>query len=64
MIGINDFLCNIRFFEHGYTIPFHKTYDALIDLITVNLPKTKLYLVSMLPMNSRSEGQLNDQKCI
>lgn len=60
MIGINDFLCNVRFFDHGYTIPFYKTFDVLIDLIRTNLPKTKLYLVSILPMYPRLEGQLNN----
>ncbi|WP_025724525.1 SGNH/GDSL hydrolase family protein [Acholeplasma granularum] len=64
MIGINDFLCNVRYFDHGYTIPFYKTYDALIDLISVNLPRTNLYLVSMLPMNSRSEGQLTKENVL
>lgn len=58
MIGINDFLCNKRFFEHGYTIPFHKSYDLLIDMITTNLPKAKIYLTTMLPMHERPEGQL------
>lgn len=58
MIGINDFLCNLRYFPHGYTIPFHKTYDALVEMITVNLPRTQVYLISMLPMTGRPEGML------
>lgn len=58
MIGINDFLCNKRFWPHGYTIPFDKTYDVLLDLITTNLPRTKVYLTSILPMSGRSEGLL------
>lgn len=58
MIGINDFLCNLRYFPHGYTIPFHKTYDALVEMISVNLPRTKVYLTSILPMNGRPEGLL------
>jgi lysophospholipase L1-like esterase len=58
MIGINDFLCNKRFWPHGYTIPFEKTYDTLLDLITTNLPRTKIYLSSILPMRGRSEGLL------
>lgn len=62
MIGVNDFLCNIRFFDHGYTIPFHKTYDALIDLISVNLPRTKLYVVSILPLNARKDSPLTKEK--
>ncbi|WP_264229988.1 SGNH/GDSL hydrolase family protein [Acholeplasma laidlawii] len=62
MIGINDFLCNIRFFDHGYTIPFHKTYDALLDLINVNLPRTKVYLVSILPLNARKDSALTKEK--
>lgn len=58
MIGINDFLCNKRYWPHGYTIPFDKTYDVLLDLITTNLPRTKVYLSSILPMNGRPEGML------
>ena len=58
MIGINDFLCNKRYWPHGYTIPFHKTYDTLLDLITINLPRTKVYLSSILPMNGRQDGLL------
>lgn len=58
MIGINDFLCNKRYWPHGYTIPFHKTYDTLLDLITINLPRTKVYLSSILPMNGRPDGLL------
>ncbi|VEU82203.1 SGNH/GDSL hydrolase family protein [Acholeplasma hippikon] len=64
LIGINDFLCNKRFFEHGYTIPFHKTYDTLLDMITVNLPRTKLYVVSMLPVAPRKEGMLNETNAL
>lgn len=51
MVGINDFLCNKRLWINGYTIPFEKTYDVLLDLISTNLPRAKLYLLSILPMN-------------
>ncbi len=51
LIGINDFLCNKRTWEHGYTIPFHKTYDVILDMIRINLPRTKLYVLSILPIN-------------
>lgn len=61
MIGINDFLCNKRFWPHGYTIPFHKTYDVLLDLIAINLPRTKLHLISILPIGNRNEGLLNNE---
>ena len=61
MIGINDFLCNKRYWPHGYTIPFDKTYDVLLDLITTNLPRTKIYLSSILPMSGRSEGLLAEE---
>lgn len=64
LIGINDFLCNKRFYEHGYTIPFHKTYDVLLDLINTNLPRTKLYLVSMLPLYFKSEGMMNKENVL
>lgn len=64
MIGVNDFLCNIRFFDHGYTIPFHKTYDTLLDLITVNLPRTKMYLVSILPLNVRKGSLLTKENVL
>src|SRR5690554_2126314 len=53
MIGINDYLYNIPLYDHAFSIPFHKTYDTLLDLIRVNLPKTKIYLVSILPLNER-----------
>lgn len=64
MIGINDFLCNKRFWPHGYTIPFYKTYDVLLDLIAINLPKTKLHLISILPIGLQSEGLLNYENAI
>lgn len=64
MIGINDFMCNKRFYEHGYTIPFHKTYDALVDMICTNLPKAKLYLVSILPLNTKPEGLMNNENVL
>lgn len=59
LIGINDFLCNKRFYEHGYTIPFHKTYDVLLEMISTNLPKAKLYLISILPLTTKETGMLN-----
>ena len=64
MVGINDFLCNKRYWPHGYTIPFDKTYDALVDLITTNLPRTKVYLSSILPMRGRAEGMLVEENII
>lgn len=64
MIGINDFLCNKRYWPNGYTIPFHKTYDTLLELISINLPRTSVYLTSILPMNSRTEGMLNNENVL
>lgn len=57
MVGINDLLCNLRFWPHGYTIPINKSYDLLIDLIKTNLPKATTYLMSVLPVNL---GLLNE----
>ena len=50
MIGINDFLCNKKYWTNSFSIPFEKTYDALLELIKSNLPETEVILVSILPI--------------
>jgi len=55
MIGINDILCNERYFDHGYTIPIYKTYDAIIDMLRMNLPHAEIYLITTLPIRERGD---------
>lgn len=50
MIGINDYLVNQGVWPHGFQIPFFQTYEVLMKLIKMNLPRTDVYLLSILPI--------------
>jgi len=50
MIGINDYLVKKSYWQEYFNIDFNVTYNALIKLLTDNLPNTSFTLISILPI--------------
>ena len=50
MIGINDFLVKKSYWQEFFNIDFEVTYNALIKLLSDNLPKAEFTLLSILPI--------------
>ena len=51
MIGINDYLCMRDYWQLNVEFDIPSLFDALLDLITTNLPDTEIYILSILPVS-------------
>lgn|SRR5690554_1285955 len=51
MVGINDFTTNKGKWGDHLRIPFYQSYELVLDILKLSLPKTKFIVMAILPVN-------------
>ncbi len=54
MVGINDFTTNKEKWGDHLKIPFKESYHLLLHTLKLSLPKTKFFIMAVLPLNVSS----------